>query len=84
MWEPGTKLTVKFLDKPVPASDYVKGKIKQYAEQWKEFANIEFVWIKDNKQDAVVRISFEDDGMNSYLRAHRVLSRCLALPLSLY
>ncbi len=56
MWKPGRTLTVCFLD-GVPA---VQEKVKKYASQWTQWANIHFKFVPP--KEAIIRISFEEDG----------------------
>lgn len=51
-WLPGQKISVKFLD----GDQFVKSKVKFYAETWEQFANIDFVFVETGNAD--IRISF--------------------------
>lgn len=53
MWKPGRKLTVKFLDGDMNQ----RLKVTQYANEWTNYANIEFDWVTSNKP-AEIRIAF--------------------------
>lgn len=60
-WIPGQEIRVKFLD----GNEYVRSKVRQYAETWEEFANIDFVFVQSGP--AEIRISFTlDKGSWSY------------------
>jgi hypothetical protein len=60
-WIPGQEIRVKFLD----GNDYVKNKVRQYAEVWEEFGNIDFVFVESGP--AEIRVSFTmDKGSWSY------------------
>jgi hypothetical protein len=60
-WIPGQKIRVKFLE----GNDYVKSKVRQYAEVWEEFANVDFEFVESGT--AEIRISFTmDKGSWSY------------------
>jgi len=56
MWKPGRTLTVCFLD----GEASVRAKVKSYAAQWSNWANIKFQFV--DGADAIVRISFEQEG----------------------
>src|SRR5204862_8079794 len=56
MWKPGRTLTVCFLD----GEPSVQEKVKRYATQWSNWANIKFHFLDGH--DAIVRISFEQSG----------------------
>jgi hypothetical protein len=61
-WSPGTTLRVKFLG----GSTSLQNKVMQYAEQWEQFANINFV--KVSSGNAEVRVAFTPNGgHNSYV-----------------
>ena len=60
-WIPGQEIRVRFLD----GSEYVKNKVRQYAEIWEEFGNIDFVFVASGP--AEIRVSFTmDKGSWSY------------------
>lgn len=60
-WIPGQEIRVRFLD----GNEYVKSKVRQYAETWEEFANIDFVFVQSGP--AEIRVSFTlDKGSWSY------------------
>jgi len=60
-WIPGQEIRVKFLD----GNEYVRSKVRQYAETWEEYANIDFVFVQSGP--AEIRISFTiDKGSWSY------------------
>lgn len=60
-WIPGQEIRVKLLD----GNEYVRSKVRQYAETWEEFANIDFVFVQSGP--AEIRISFTlDKGSWSY------------------
>jgi hypothetical protein len=62
LWKPGRTLRVRFLD-GVPS---VQEKVKKYASEWGQYANINLVF--GNDPDAEIRISFSaDTGSWSYL-----------------
>ncbi|MGY4761198.1 M12 family metallopeptidase [Paenibacillus caseinilyticus] len=55
-WDPGKTLRVKFLE----GTDFVKQKVKEFAEKWELYANINFDFIDDpNALDCQIRISFQ-------------------------
>lgn len=54
-WLPGQEIRVKFLD----GNEYLRGKVRQYAELWEEFANVDFVFVPTGKAD--IRITFGTD-----------------------
>ena len=51
-WIAGQKIRVKFFD----GDEFVKAKVRQYAQIWEEFANIDFVFVDSGP--AEIRISF--------------------------
>lgn len=61
LWKPGRTLTVCFLD----GLPEVQSKVEHYAHQWEQYANIKFRFIQGT--DAVIRISFNEDGSWSAL-----------------
>jgi hypothetical protein len=66
-WRPGTQLHVRFLS----GSDFVKEKVKFYAQIWEQYANIDFVF--DDSPNAEIRVSFVDGGGSwSYLGRHNL------------
>jgi len=61
-WIPGQQIRVKFLE----GNEYVKSKVRQYAEIWEEYANLDFVFVTSGTAD--IRITFTTDkGSWSYL-----------------
>jgi len=61
-WLPGQRLRVRFLD----GNEFVRSKVRFYAEQWEEFANIDFVFVESGP--AEIRVSFgTDSGSWSFL-----------------
>ncbi|GLA25390.1 hypothetical protein CBS147346_2907 [Aspergillus niger] len=66
-WRPGTKLLVRFLS----GSEFVKNKVKYYAQTWENYANIDFVF--NNSPKAQIRVSFVRGGGSwSYLGTHNL------------
>jgi hypothetical protein len=66
-WRSGTQLHVRFLS----GSDFVKEKVKYYAQTWELYANIDFIF--DNSADAQIRINFDQGGGSwSYLGKHNL------------
>lgn len=60
-WIPGQEVRVRFLD----GNQFVRDKVKLYAEMWEEYANIDFVFV--NSGPAEIRVSFTlDKGSWSY------------------
>jgi len=59
VWGPGYKLRVKFLE----GDPAVQEKVKKYAKQWMDHANINMVFVKSG--DAEVRVSFRPGGSSS-------------------
>ncbi len=51
-WVPGKTIRVRFLD----GSSYVREKVKSYAIQWEQYANVDFVFV--NSGYAEIRVSF--------------------------
>lgn len=60
-WNRGQTIRVRFLD-GVPQ---VQDKVKKYAKQWENYANIKFSFGDD--PDAEIRISFKEPGSFSYI-----------------
>ena len=61
-WIPGQQIRVRFLD----GNQFVRDKVKLYAEMWEEFANVDFVFV--NSGPAEIRVSFTmQNGSWSYL-----------------
>ncbi len=54
-WIPGQKVRVRFLD----GDEFVRNKVKEYAEVWEEYANIDFVFVESGP--AEIRVSFSMD-----------------------
>lgn len=61
LWRPGRTLRVRFLD----GDPEVHERVKPFAQQWSEHANIQFVFGDDS--DAEIRISFAQSGSWSYI-----------------
>lgn len=60
-WIPGQQIRVRFLD----GNEFLKDKVKEYAEIWEEYANIDFVFVESGT--AEIRVSFTmDKGSWSY------------------
>ncbi len=57
IWPTGSKITVSFLDTP---SNKVKSKIRQYAQEWENYSNIDFEFISGKNGD--IRIGLEKGG----------------------
>jgi hypothetical protein len=60
-WRNGKRLRVKFLE----GTDFVKERVRQYAQEWEQYANIDFRFVEYG--DADIRIAFKDDGSWSYV-----------------
>ncbi|MCF8245785.1 MAG: hypothetical protein K9J37_14410 [Saprospiraceae bacterium] len=60
-WSPGSTLRVKFLG----GNSTLQNKVMQYAEQWEQFANINFV--KVTSGTAEIRVAFDAVGSFSYI-----------------
>ncbi len=61
LWQPGRFLRVSFLD----GDPAVQAKVQQYAQQWSQYTNIQFVF--GTFDNAVIRISFKQSGSWSYI-----------------
>ncbi|MCB0061411.1 MAG: hypothetical protein KDE19_04830 [Caldilineaceae bacterium] len=61
LWKPGRTLRVHFLD----GDAEVQERLKPFAHQWSEYANIQFVFVND--PNAEIRISFQQAGSWSYI-----------------
>ena len=62
LWKPGTRLRLHFLD----GKESVRAKVRPYAQQWTQYANLEFDFSDD--AEAEIRISFAaDPGSWSYI-----------------
>jgi hypothetical protein len=61
-WIPGQKIRVRFLN----GNQFLQSKIRQYAEVWERFGNIDFVFVPSGA--AEIRVSFRlDDGSWSFI-----------------
>ncbi len=69
LWQPGRFLRVRFLD----GDPVVQAKVQQYAQQWSDYTNIQFVF--GSSPDAEIRISFQTGGSWSYIGTD-----CLSIP----
>jgi len=61
MWINGSKLRVSFLD----GDPALHAKVKKYAEQWTQYANISFQF--GSYTDAEIRVSFKGPGLWSFI-----------------
>ncbi|CAM1360649.1 metalloprotease, M12A family precursor [Tenacibaculum sediminilitoris] len=67
-WKSGQTIRVKFLN----GNNFVQSKVKQYAVEWENYANIKFEWVSSNSS-ANIKIGFRegqfanDSGSWSYL-----------------
>ncbi|MGM5631092.1 M12 family metallopeptidase [Apibacter raozihei] len=62
-WENGQTITIKFLN----GNAFLQNKVKQFANQWMQYANLKFVYVNAN-QSADIRINFDNSGGSwSYL-----------------
>lgn len=52
-WLPGQKLRVRFLD----GDEFLRSKVRQFAQIWEQYANIDFVFVDSGP--AEIRVSFE-------------------------
>lgn len=52
-WLAGQKITVKFLD----GDEFLHAKVRQYAEEWEKYANVDFVFVGASER-AQIRIRF--------------------------
>ncbi|MBU3125734.1 M12 family metallopeptidase [Sinomicrobium weinanense] len=68
VWPNGITLTVK-LDRN--ASQYVRDKVMQYANEWSEHANITFKFVTRGKAD--IRVTFKSGGSYSYIGTDALL-----------
>ena len=65
LWDNGTVISVKFLD---GGSKSLREKVKQYAKEWEQFANIKFNFAPDNAPVTNIRVLLGDGaGHNSQL-----------------
>ncbi|KAH7305078.1 hypothetical protein BKA65DRAFT_415927 [Rhexocercosporidium sp. MPI-PUGE-AT-0058] len=64
LWPNGSELTVNMWG----ASDFVRGKVVQYANEWTRYANLTFKFLpRDFQGDADIRVSFNKGGSWSYI-----------------
>lgn len=64
-WRNGSTIRIKFLN----GNTFLQNKVKQYASEWLNYANLKFEYVSSN-QDADIKIAFEwkgDDGSWSTL-----------------
>jgi Matrixin len=59
-WFPGQKVRVKFLD----GDEFVKSKVRQYAQVWEQYANLDFVFVESGT--AEIRVSFATENGASW------------------
>lgn len=63
-WPNGSEIVVNMWGQ----SDFVRSKVKQFAEEWTRYANITFKWMeRDAPGDSDIRVSFDRDGYWSYI-----------------
>lgn len=61
LWDIGANIRVKFLN----GEPSVQQKVKNYATQWMNYANLNLIFVEDG--DSEIRIAFEPDGSWSYI-----------------
>ncbi|WP_405209019.1 matrixin family metalloprotease [Aquimarina sp. LLG6339-5] len=54
-WETGQTIRIKFLN----GSSFVQSKVRQYAVQWEDYANLKFEWVSSNSS-ANIKIAFRE------------------------
>lgn len=54
-WEPGQTIRVKFLN----GNSFVQSKVRQYAVEWENYANLKFEWVSSNSS-ANIKIGFRE------------------------
>ncbi|WP_378179945.1 matrixin family metalloprotease [Aquimarina sp. SS2-1] len=54
-WEPGQTIRIKFLN----GSNFVQSKVRQYAVEWENYANLKFEWVSSNSS-ANIKIAFRE------------------------
>ncbi len=59
MWNPGQVLRVRMSG----GTAFVRSKVRQFAMEWTEFANINFAFV-DDSQPAEIKIDFSADGFS--------------------
>lgn len=68
-WFPGQKIRVKFLD----GDEFVKSKVKYFAQLWEQFANIDFVFVESGT--AEIRVSFATEKGASWFISRKIIRR---------
>ena len=61
LWDIGANIRIKFMN----GEHSVQQKVKNYATQWMNYANLNLIFVEDG--DAEIRIAFEPDGSWSYI-----------------
>jgi hypothetical protein len=61
LWDIGANIRIKFIN----GEHSVQQKVKNYATQWMNYANLNSIFVEDG--DAEIRIAFEPDGSWSYI-----------------
>lgn len=68
LWAPGQVITLRFMEDDVELEE----RVKKYAEEWLQYANLEFLWV-DPQRESQIRISFEEGGSWSYIARDNLL-----------
>lgn len=65
LWDNGAVITVKFMD---GGSQVVRNKVKEFAKEWEQYANIKFQFVPDNTPETNIRVKLGAGmGHNSYV-----------------
>ena len=68
LWAPGQVITLRFMEDDVELEE----RVKKYAEEWLQYANLEFLWV-DPQRESQIRIAFEEGGSWSYIARDNLL-----------
>ena len=68
LWAPGQVITLRFMEEDVELEE----RVKKYAEEWLQYANLEFLWV-DPQRESQIRIAFDEGGSWSYIARDNLL-----------
>lgn len=72
-WQPGETIRIKFLN----GSAYVQQKVRQYADQWTQHANLKFQYVS-SAENADIKIGFDYGGYGGHWCYYGTLCRQIA------
>jgi hypothetical protein len=69
LWAPGQTITIRFID----GASQLQTRLRNYAEEWLDYANVKFLWVDHPNRESNIRISLNSgSGSWSYV-AHDAL-----------